>query len=168
MYPNQGQNGLSGILSYVSSVIFLFYYNQTGIYKWGFPCGISGKESACQWRKCKRCGFSPWVQKIPWTRKWQPAPLFLLWKIPWTEDPGGLWSTGSQGVRHTEQLNTHTWFKHCCCFFSLILAALGLHCCTHRLLFFQREGYKTHGLSSCGAQASLVAARGLSICDTPA
>ena len=24
----------------------------------------------------------------------------LAWRIPWTEEPGGLQSTGSQGVRH--------------------------------------------------------------------
>ena len=24
----------------------------------------------------------------------------LAWKIPWTEEPGGLWSMGSQSVRH--------------------------------------------------------------------
>ena len=24
----------------------------------------------------------------------------LAWRIPWTEEPGGLWSTGSQRVRH--------------------------------------------------------------------
>ena len=24
----------------------------------------------------------------------------LAWKIPWTEEPGGLWSTGSQRVGH--------------------------------------------------------------------
>ena len=24
----------------------------------------------------------------------------LAWRIPWTEDPGGLWSTGSQKVGH--------------------------------------------------------------------
>ena len=27
--------------------------------------------------KCKRCGFDPWVRKIPWRRKWQPTPVFL-------------------------------------------------------------------------------------------
>ena len=27
-------------------------------------------------RRCKRCGFDPWVRKIPW-RKWQPTPVFL-------------------------------------------------------------------------------------------
>ena len=31
----------------------------------------------------------------------------LAWRIPWTEEPGGLQSMGSQRVGHTEQL-THT------------------------------------------------------------
>jgi len=25
----------------------------------------------------KRCGFDPWVMKIPWRRAWQPTPVFL-------------------------------------------------------------------------------------------
>ena len=34
------------------------------------------QESIClQWG---RPGFNPWVRKIPWRRKWQPTPLFLL------------------------------------------------------------------------------------------
>ena len=37
-----------------------------------------------------RLGYDPWVGKIPWRRKWQPAPSILVWKIPWTEDPGRL------------------------------------------------------------------------------
>ena len=32
------------------------------------------KESICQ---CKRCGFHPWVRKIPWRREWQSTPVFL-------------------------------------------------------------------------------------------
>ena len=43
----------------------------------GFPGGPSGKESAWQCRRHKRLGFSPWVGKIPWRRKWQPTPVFL-------------------------------------------------------------------------------------------
>ena len=35
---------------------------------------LSDKESACQ---CRRWGFSPWIGKIPWRRKWQPTPVFL-------------------------------------------------------------------------------------------
>ena len=30
----------------------------------------------------------PGVMKIPWRRKWQPTPVFLPGKIPWTEEPG--------------------------------------------------------------------------------
>ena len=42
--------------------------------------------------------FDPWVGKIPWSRKWQPTPVFLAWEIPWTEESGRLQSNGSQRV----------------------------------------------------------------------
>jgi len=42
-----------------------------------FPVGVSGKEPACQCRRCKRCRLDFWVRKIPWRRKWQPTPVFL-------------------------------------------------------------------------------------------
>ena len=35
---------------------------------------LSGKEFTCQ---CKRWGFDSWVRKTPWSRKWQPTPVFL-------------------------------------------------------------------------------------------
>ena len=31
-----------------------------------FPGGASGKEPACQCRRCKRYGFDPWIGEIPW------------------------------------------------------------------------------------------------------
>ena len=43
----------------------------------GFPGGASGKEPACQCRRRKRRGFSPWVGKIPCRRKWQHTPVSL-------------------------------------------------------------------------------------------
>jgi len=44
----------------------------------GLPRWLSGKESACQCRRHRRCRFNPWVRKIPWrSRKWQPTPVFL-------------------------------------------------------------------------------------------
>ena len=58
--------------------------------KLGFPSGISGKEPACQCRRHKRCGFDPWVGKIPWRMARQPTPVFSPGKIPWTEEPGRL------------------------------------------------------------------------------
>ena len=42
-----------------------------------FPRWLSGKESAYQCKRHRRCTFGPWVGKIPWRRKWQPTPVFL-------------------------------------------------------------------------------------------
>ena len=48
----------------------------------GFPGGASGKESAHQSRRHKRTsGFDSWVRKIPWSRAWQPPPVFLPGKF---------------------------------------------------------------------------------------
>ena len=41
----------------------------------GLPWWLSGKETAFQ---CRRHRFNPWVRTIPWRRKWQPTPVFLL------------------------------------------------------------------------------------------
>ena len=40
---------------------------------------LSGEDSVCQWR---RCGFDPWVEKTPWSRKLQPTPVLLPGKSP--------------------------------------------------------------------------------------
>ena len=39
--------------------------------------GARSKEPACQFRRCERHRFNPWVRKIPWRRKWQPTPVFM-------------------------------------------------------------------------------------------
>jgi len=41
----------------------------------------------------------------PWRRAWQPTPVFLPGESPWTEEPGGLESRGSQGVGLSTQHN---------------------------------------------------------------
>ena len=37
----------------------------------------SVSEPTCQWRRCRRNEFNPWVWKIPWKRAWQSTPVFL-------------------------------------------------------------------------------------------
>ena len=37
----------------------------------------------------------------------------LAWRILWTEEPGGLQSTGSQTVRHNWVTNTFTDYGYC-------------------------------------------------------
>ena len=38
---------------------------------------LSGKKICLHCRSHGRCEFDPWVGKILWRRKWQPAPVFL-------------------------------------------------------------------------------------------
>ena len=42
----------------------------------------------------KRCGFDPWVRKIPWRREWQPTPVFL----PGESMDRGAWQATVHGV----------------------------------------------------------------------
>ena len=54
---------------------------------------LSGKESACQCRRhrrCRRCGFCPWVGKIPLENEIAMHSSILAQKISWTKEPGGL------------------------------------------------------------------------------
>ena len=40
----------------------------------------------------------PGLGRFPGEGNDNPAPVFLAWEIPWTEEPGRLQSTGSQRV----------------------------------------------------------------------
>ena len=74
------------------------------------PCYRAvGKESACmQYRRHKRCGFSPWVGEFPWPRELVTHSIILAWRIPWTEEPGRLQSMGSKELDMTAT-NTFTF-----------------------------------------------------------
>ena len=76
----------------------------------GFPGGSAGKEPVCQYRRCKRCKFNPWVGKISWRRKWLPTPVFLPGK---SHDRGAWWATVYGVAKSWTQPSTHTatyWF----------------------------------------------------------
>ena len=52
-----------------------------------------------------RCEFDPWVGKILWRRasslEWVYSRILsriLVWRIPWTQKPGGLQSIGLHTV----------------------------------------------------------------------
>ena len=53
------------------------------------PRWLSGKESACQCRRGRRRGFSPWVGRIPWRRRWHPTPVFLPGQFHGQRSPMG-------------------------------------------------------------------------------
>ena len=59
----------------------------------GFPGGSDSKESACG-------ADSAWVQSLGWEGHMEKGMVthssIVAWEIPWTEEPGGLQSMGSQ------------------------------------------------------------------------
>ena len=73
----------------------------------------SGKDPACQCRRQKRCGFNPWVGKVPWKSTWQPTPVFLPRESPRTEEPGRSQSMESQRFGHdwSNLASLHTSFQ---------------------------------------------------------
>ena len=75
---------------------------------WVFPVGTSNKEPTCQCRRHKRCGLDPWVGKIPLEEGMAIHSSILDWRIPWTKEPDGLQSIGSQRVGHNWSDLTHS------------------------------------------------------------
>ena len=61
---------------------------------------VPGKEPACQCRKREEM----WVQSLgredPLEEGMATHSSILAWRIPWTEEPGGLQSMGLQRVGH--------------------------------------------------------------------
>ena len=68
---------------------------------------LGGKESTCQFRRCKRRGFNPWVRKILWRRKWQPTPVFLPGKSHGHRSLAGYSPQGCKELDVTKWLSTH-------------------------------------------------------------
>ena len=66
----------------------------------GFPGGASGKETASQCRRGKR--VQSLSRENPQEEGMAIHSSVLAWRIPWTEEPGGLQSMGSQRVDTTE------------------------------------------------------------------
>ena len=69
---------------------------------YGLPQRLSSKKKIrLQCRSLRTHSFNPWVGKIPWRRAWDILHFNILtWRIPWTEEPGRLWSVGLWRVRH--------------------------------------------------------------------
>ena len=83
------------------------HINEHSLSIWGFPRGSDGKESTCNagdlgsilvWEDLLEKGMAT-------------CSSILAWRIPWTEETGGLQSMGSQRVRHDWATNTFMWLS---------------------------------------------------------
>ena len=71
------------------------------------PKCYSGKEFTCQCKRGKRHRFDPWVEKIPWKRKWHPTPIFLPGKFHGWRNLVGYSPWGRKESDTAEQLHFH-------------------------------------------------------------
>ena len=100
-----------------------------------FPGGTVVKESAWQYRKS---GFNLWVRKLPWRRKWQPTPVFLLEKSYRQRSLVGYSPWDCQELDTPERQSTHcvyVWapsILFCCCSFEITLS--------NAFFFFKQPG----------------------------
>ena len=69
----------------------------------GFPGGSAGEGSACS--------SGDQVQSLDWEDPLEKGMTnhssILVWRIPWTEEPGGPQFTGLQRVGHNKRLSKH-------------------------------------------------------------
>ena len=80
-----------------------------------FPGGSDSKESTCNVRP----GLNPWVGKIPWSRAWQPTPVFLPGESP---RQGTVY--GVAKLDTTEHLSTAQHAQVICVYY-IVLARMG-------------------------------------------
>ena len=71
----------------------------------GLPWWLRGQRICLQ---CRRHGFDPWVGKISQRKEMATHSSLLAWRIPWTEESGGLQPMWSQRVGHDCVTNTLT------------------------------------------------------------
>ena len=80
----------------VGTIIFLQANLVICIYSHGLPWWLSWERVHLQ---CRRPGFNPWVEKIPWRRERLPTVVFL------PEEPAGYSPWGGKESDMTEQLS---------------------------------------------------------------
>ena len=80
-------------------------HNKKSRIRVGLPKWHDGKEPSSQ---CRRHGFTPWVGKIPWSRKWQPTLVFLPGKSHEQRSLVSYSPWGCKELDMIEHLNTHS------------------------------------------------------------
>ena len=103
------------------NLLWFFFYNASCKYYslynnfwsniftiWMLPRCTSGKELTCQCRRCNVIRVWSQGREDPLKEDMATHSSILSWRIPWTEEPGGVWSIGSQRAGHDWSDFTHT------------------------------------------------------------
>ena len=99
---------------------------------WFVPRWLSGKESAG--RRHRRPGLDPWIEEDSLEEEQGTHSSILAWKIPWTEELGGLQSIGLQRVAHDwvhSCTHTHTHTHTHVCTHICVHTHMHTHTCVH-------------------------------------
>ena len=107
----------ANVFSHLEGCLFILLMVSFGMQKlfslmwsslFGAPRWRIAKESICRGRRHKRCGCVPWVEKIPWRRKWQTTPVFLPGKFHGQRSLADYSSWGSKELDMTERTHTQS------------------------------------------------------------
>ena len=90
----------------------------------------------------RRLGFNPWVRKFPWSRKWQPTPVFWPGKLHGQRSLVGYSPWGHKRVGH-DWVRTHT-HTHTRGPTHPHLQLMGLHLLFQYLPFLLRQSLLLH------------------------
>ena len=74
--------------------------NRLDVLRGCFLGSAGGKETACRRMRLRDTGLIPGLSRSPGEEHGTHSSI-LAWRIPWTEEPSGLQSTGSQRVYRT-------------------------------------------------------------------
>ena len=104
--------------------IYIYIYTHTHIYKW-MNIGIHTHTHIYNWViwlhiwnkqniTLNKSSILPWVWSVGWEDPLEKGMAthssILPWRIPWTEEPGGLQSLGLQRIRHDLATNSFTCY----------------------------------------------------------
>ena len=65
-----------------------------------FACGYPGDSGGKESPEMQESWVQSLCQEDPLEKGMATHFSILAWRIPWTEEPGGLWSVGSQSIGH--------------------------------------------------------------------
>ena len=78
---------------------------------WASPVALVVKNPPANAGDIRDMSSIPGSGRSPGGGHGNPCPSIVAWRIPWTEEPGGLWSIALQSQTRLKQLSTYAHTK---------------------------------------------------------